>query len=112
MQAEPALDTSQPVLRIGELRIDPNSRDVTINGQSITLTAREFDLLYFLASHPNRVWTRDQLMDSVWGYEFAADTSTVTVHMRRLREKIEADPSQPRFLVTVWGVGYRWGGPP
>jgi len=54
---------------------------------------------------------RDQLMDSVWGYEFAADTSTVTVHMRRLREKIEADPSQPRFLLTVWGVGYRWGGP-
>jgi len=110
-QAEPAIDASQPVLRSGELRIDPNAREVTINGQPVTLTAREFDLLYFLASHPNRVWTRDQLMDSVWGYEFAADTSTVTVHMRRLREKIEADPSQPRFLLTVWGVGYRWGGP-
>lgn len=111
VQAEPAVETSQPVLHSGELRIDPNAREVTLNRQPVTLTVREFDLLYFLASHPGRVWTRDQLMDSVWGYEFAADTSTVTVHMRRLREKIEVDPSQPRFLLTVWGVGYRWGGP-
>ena len=109
-QAEPVEAPTQPVLGSGELRIDPNAREVTIRGQTVTLTAREFDLLYFLASHPNRVWSRDQLMDSVWGYDFAADTSTVTVHMRRLREKIEADPSQPRYLLTVWGVGYRWGG--
>jgi DNA-binding response OmpR family regulator len=81
-----------------------------VRGEPVALTVREFDLLHYLATHPNRVFTRDQLMDAVWGYAFAADTSTVTVHMRRLREKIEADPTQPRFLLTVWGVGYRWGG--
>lgn len=98
------------ILDFGDLRIDPSAREVLVQGQSVALTVREFDLLYYLASHPNRVFTRDQLMDTVWGYTFAADTSTVTVHMRRLREKIEADPTQPRYLLTVWGVGYRWGG--
>jgi DNA-binding response OmpR family regulator len=76
----------------------------------VTLTAREFDLLYYLASQPKRVFTRDQLMEEVWGYTFAAETSTVTVHVRRLREKVEADPAQPHYLQTVWGVGYRFGG--
>lgn len=98
------------VLDFGELRIDPNTREVVVRGAPVTLTVREFDLLCYLATHPNRVFTRDQLMDLVWGYAFAADTSTVTVHMRRLREKIEHDPSHPRYLLTVWGVGYRWGG--
>jgi DNA-binding response OmpR family regulator len=97
-------------LDFGDLQIDPNTREVIVRGAPATLTVREFDLLYYLAAHPNRVFTRDQLMDLVWGYAFAADTSTVTVHMRRLREKIEVDPSQPRYLLTVWGVGYRWGG--
>ena len=73
----------------------------------MTLTAREFDLLWFLASNPRRVFSRDQLMDRVWGYAAALDTGTVTVHIRRLREKIEADPAGPRHLQTVWGVGYR-----
>jgi DNA-binding response OmpR family regulator len=100
----------QPVLDDGELRIDPNTREVLLAGEPVTLTVREFDLLHYLASHPSRVFTRDQLMDAVWGYTFAADTSTVTVHMRRLREKIERDPTDPRYLLTVWGVGYRWGG--
>ena len=72
------------------------------------MTAREFDLLWFLASHPRRVFSREQLMRRVWGYSAALDTGTVTVHMRRLREKIEADPSHPRHLETVWGVGYRF----
>jgi DNA-binding response OmpR family regulator len=99
-----------PILYFDDLRIDPNTREVLVHGAPVALTVREFDLLYYLASHPNRVFTRDQLMDTVWGYTFAADTSTVTVHMRRLREKIEADPAQPRYLLTVWGVGYRWGG--
>lgn len=98
------------VLDFGDLRIDPNTREVFVRGAAVMLTVREFDLLCYLAAHPNRVFTRDQLMDLVWGYAFAADTSTVTVHMRRLREKIEVDPSQPRYLLTVWGVGYRWGG--
>ena len=102
--------TNEKILDFSDLRIDPNTRQVIAQGTSIGLTVREFDLLYYLASHPNRVFTRDQLMDAVWGYAFAADTSTVTVHMRRLREKIEADPTQPRYLLTVWGVGYRWGG--
>jgi DNA-binding response OmpR family regulator len=77
----------------------------------VQLTAKEFDLLWFLASHPRRVFSRDQLMSRVWGYEVAFDTGTVTVHVRRLREKIESDPSKPRLLETVWGVGYRLSPP-
>jgi DNA-binding response OmpR family regulator len=77
-------------------------------GKELRLTAKEFDLLWFFASHPRRVFSRDQLMDRVWGYEPAFDTGTVTVHVRRLREKIEDDPSKPRHLETVWGVGYRF----
>lgn len=107
---QPAAPSHAPILDFGDLRIDPNTREVFVRNAPITLTVREFDLLLYLATHPSRVFTRDQLMDSVWGYTFAADTSTVTVHMRRLREKIEVDPSQPRYLLTVWGVGYRWGG--
>ena len=98
------------VIEAGGLRIDPNTREVMVRGNPVVLTVREFDLLHYLASNPGRVFTRDQLMDVVWGYAFAADTSTVTVHMRRLREKIEDDPAQPRYLLTVWGVGYRFGG--
>ena len=76
-------------------------------GREIQLTAKEFDLIWFLASHPRRVFSRDQLMRSVWGYTRAIDTGTVTVHIRRLRQKLEGDPSSPRHLQTVWGVGYR-----
>jgi DNA-binding response OmpR family regulator len=90
------------------LAIDAASREVRSNGSLLRLTAKEFDLLWFLASHPRRVFSRDQLMDRVWGYEAALDTGTVTVHIRRLREKIESDPSRPRRLETVWGVGYRF----
>ena len=96
------------VLVFDELEIDPNTREVAVRGEPVALTATEFDLLYHLASQPKRVFTRDQLMEAVWGYTFAAETSTVTVHMRRLREKIEPDPTQPRYLHTVWGVGYRF----
>jgi DNA-binding response OmpR family regulator len=98
----------EKVLVFDELEIDPNTREVRVHGELVALTAREFDLLYHLASQPKRVFTRDQLMEAVWGYTFAAETSTVTVHMRRLREKIESDPTQPRYLQTVWGVGYRF----
>jgi DNA-binding response OmpR family regulator len=101
----------QPVaeapLAAGALRIDPGARAVTLDGRPLTLTAREFDLLLFLARHPGQVFTREQLLDQVWGYTFASDASTVTVHIRRLREKIEADAAAPRRILTVWGVGYK-----
>ena len=90
------------------LEIDARSREVLHKGELLKLTAKEFDLLWFLANHPRQVFSRDQLMDGVWGYEAALDTGTVTVHIRRLREKIEDDPSRPNFLQTVWGVGYRF----
>lgn len=96
------------VLSFGELQINPNTRIVTVQGDPVALTAREFDLLHHMASSPGRVFTRDRLMESVWGYTFAAETSTVTVHVRRLREKVEADPAHPCRLLTVWGVGYRF----
>jgi DNA-binding response OmpR family regulator len=97
-------------LEFDGLVLDAATRDVRRNGELLRLTAKEFDLLWFLASHPRRVFSRDQLMIRVWGYETALDTGTVTVHMRRLREKIEDDPSRPRLLETVWGVGYRFAG--
>ncbi|MGH3072713.1 MAG: response regulator transcription factor [Gaiellaceae bacterium] len=92
------------------LVLDAGTREVVRKGEELKLTAKEFDLLWFLASHPRKVFSRDQLMSRVWGYEAALDTGTVTVHMRRLREKIEDRPSHPRFLQTVWGVGYRFVG--
>jgi two-component system response regulator ResD len=107
---EPAGQEDLKVLSFEGLNIDPNTREVLVDGEPATLTAREFDLLYEMASTPGRVYTRDQLMQSVWGYTFSADTSTVTVHMRRLREKVEPDPASPRYLQTVWGVGYKFGG--
>jgi DNA-binding response OmpR family regulator len=94
-------------LEFGDVQLERETRDVRKSGAPVRLTAKEFDLLWFLASHPRRVFSRDQLMASVWGYTAALDTGTVTVHIRRLREKIEDDPSQPRYLETVWGIGYR-----
>jgi DNA-binding response OmpR family regulator len=102
------VELGEAKLSVGELDIDSATREVTRSGKSLKLTAKEFDLLWFLASHPRRVFSRSQLMDRVWGYEAALDTGTVTVHVRRLREKIEDDPSHPRTLETVWGVGYRF----
>jgi DNA-binding response OmpR family regulator len=104
--AQPA--GSQARLAFGDLEMSGETRDVHRGGRALRLTAKEFDLLWFLASHPRRVFSRDQLMRSVWGYEAALDTGTVTVHIRRLREKVEDDASRPRFLETVWGVGYRF----
>jgi DNA-binding response OmpR family regulator len=78
------------------------------DGEPVSLTAREFDLLWFMASNPSRVFSRETLLENVWGPDFIGDSSTVTVHMRHLREKIELEPSSPRHLVTVWGVGYRF----
>jgi DNA-binding response OmpR family regulator len=92
------------------LVIDGRTRLVQANSQEVTLTVKEFDLLWFLASHPQQVFTRDQLLAEVWGETQYIDASTVTVHMRRLREKLETDPAAPHFLQTVWGVGYRFNG--
>jgi len=90
------------------LTIDAKTREVSLDGKSLRLTGREFDLLFFLASNASEVFSRAQLMERVWGYEAALDTGTVTVHIRRLRSKIERDPSMPRHLETLWGVGYRF----
>jgi two-component system, OmpR family, response regulator ResD len=91
----------------GPLRIEPATRSVFLDGEELALTMREFDLLAYLAMHPGRVYSRDQLMEAVWGEPFFEDTSTVTVHVRRLRAKLGDDPTEPRFIETVWGVGYR-----
>jgi DNA-binding response OmpR family regulator len=98
---------ARETLRFGDIELDASSRQAAKGGAAVQLTTREFDLLWFLASHPRQVFSRDQLMDRVWGYTAAVETGTVTVHMRRLREKIELDPTTPRHLMTVWGVGYR-----
>jgi DNA-binding response OmpR family regulator len=95
-------------IAFGDFEVDADAREVTRAGEPLRLTMKEFDLLWFLVSHPRRVFSRDQLMDKVWGYTTALDTGTVTVHIRRLREKIEQDPSRPCVLETVWGVGYRF----
>jgi DNA-binding response OmpR family regulator len=97
-------------LAVGPLAIDATKHQVLRDGEPLQLTAREFELLWFLASNANCVFSRDQLMHRVWGYSSVLDTGTVTVHMRRLREKVERDPSHPRLLETVWGVGYRFCG--
>jgi len=94
-------------LAAGPLELDAATREARRDGEALPLTAKEFDLLWFLASNPGRVFSRDQLMHRVWGYTAALDTGTVTVHVRRLREKLEANPSDPQLLETVWGVGYR-----
>jgi DNA-binding response OmpR family regulator len=100
-------DSGEPIVT-GKLRIDPSSRTVQEGGRAVNLTAREFDLLWHLASNPGRVFTRDQLMEAVWNSSVHADTSTVTVHVRRLRSKIETDPGDPRYIETARGVGYRF----
>jgi DNA-binding response OmpR family regulator len=94
-------------LSFGDVELEQATREARQGGREVRLTAKEFDLLWFLASHPRRVFSRDQLMASVWGYTAALDTGTVTVHVRRLRKKLERNPSQPQHLQTVWGVGYR-----
>lgn len=100
--------TQERALVFGKLQIDPVTRLVAVNGAEIMLTAKEFDLLWFLARHPRQVFNRDQLLDQVWGETTYIDPSTVTVHVRRVREKIEADSSNPQHIHTVWGVGYKF----
>jgi DNA-binding response OmpR family regulator len=96
------------VIQFGSLEIDPQTRLVKLQGNEIVLTSKEFDLLHLLMRHPRQVFTRDQLLDEVWGLVDFIDPGTVTVHIRRLREKIESSPSKPDHLQTVWGVGYKF----
>jgi DNA-binding response OmpR family regulator len=107
--ASPSVDApAEAPLVFDGLIVDPAGRRVVVDGTEVELTQREFDLLAFLARSPGRVYGRDQLMDAVWGFASYTDTSTVTVHVRRVRAKIEPDPSSPVRLQTVWGVGYRF----
>ena len=92
----------------GDLVIDPQKRGVTLAGAPVSLTAKEFDLLLQFAAHPGRVYTRTQLLDAVWGHGYEGYEHTVNTHINRLRAKIEQDPARPRFLLTVWGVGYKF----
>lgn len=98
------------VLKYGDLEIDSKSYQVSIAGRQINLSAKEFELLQFLAGNPAQVFTREQIFDNVWGLEEFGDINTVTVHIRKIREKIEADPSNPEYIKTVWGVGYKFEG--
>lgn len=107
-QAVPEAEPERELLRFDGLEIDASARLVRVDGTAVSLTRREFDLLHFLASSPRVVFSRYQLLDELWDVAFDGDPSTVTVHVRRLREKIERDPSEPRRLVTVWGAGYRF----
>jgi two-component system, OmpR family, response regulator ResD len=100
-------ERSEPVLEFEGLRVEPSCRRVLAAGREVALTQREFDLLAFLARHPGQVFSRDRLMELVWQLPDYTDSSTVTVHIRRLRAKIESDPERPRYIETVWGVGYR-----
>ena len=95
-------------LAFGNLQIDPQSRLVTVDGEERLLTVKEFELLWLLARHPRQVFSRDHLLERIWGLADYIDPGTVTVHIRRLREKIEPEPSHPRHLQTVWGVGYKF----
>lgn len=95
-------------LSLGKLVIDKKAYKVTVDGKEVALSAKEFELLYYLASHKNQVFSKTQLLDAIWGYASYGDENSVTVYIRRLREKIEADPSNPAYLKTVWGVGYKF----
>ncbi|MEQ6048160.1 response regulator transcription factor [Lysinibacillus capsici] len=96
------------MMSIHGITIDTSARKVFVNGEEIAFTTKEFDLLVFFVRHPNQVLSKEQLYERNWGYESAADVSTVTVHIRKLREKIEREPAHPKFLETVWGAGYRF----
>lgn len=107
--AKPLVDPQAQPVTIGDITINPSTRQVWARDkEEVSLTAKEFDLLWVFMNHPGQVFSRDQLLDSVWGYDFFGDASTVTVHVRRLREKIEKDPNNPQYVLTVWGVGYKF----
>lgn len=99
-------ESKSKMVEVGDLRLDCEGRRVSIAGKEVNLTAKEFDVLELLVFNPNKVYSRENLLNIVWGYEYPGDVRTVDVHIRRLREKIEANPSEPRYVHTKWGVGY------
>ncbi|PYI53409.1 response regulator transcription factor [Paenibacillus flagellatus] len=101
-------DGDRHVIKIGELTVDTRSRRVFVQGVERTLTAKEYELLVFLVSNPNRVFSKDHLFERIWSADSVGDSSTITVHIRKIREKIEEDPSNPQYIETIWGVGYRF----
>ena len=105
-----AQEEKAKVVEVGDLKLDCESRRVFIAGKEINLTAKEFDVLELLVFNPNKVYSRENLLNMVWGYEYPGDVRTVDVHIRRLREKIEANPSEPKYVHTKWGVGYYFQG--
>ncbi len=104
----PGEPSDEQLLTFGDFKIDPATRLVHLGESEIGLTAKEFDLLWLLASHPRKVFTREHLLERIWGHSDYIDPGTVTVHIRRVREKIEVDPAHPTHLITVWGVGYKF----
>lgn len=102
--------TEQVTVSFGEWEISSVKREMLLSGKPVELTAKEFDLLWKLVSHPSQVFSRSQLLEQIWGYDFEGDGNTVNVHIRRLREKLEKDPSSPERIKTVWGIGYKFEG--
>jgi DNA-binding response OmpR family regulator len=101
-------DMGNEELRVRGLVIDKTSRRVTVNGLEVIFTTKEFDLLAYLAANPNRVLSKEQLFEQLWGMDSMGDIATVTVHISKVREKVELDPSKPQYIETVWGAGYRF----
>lgn len=99
---------SKDIIEIRNIRINPDMRQVFVNNHEVDLTAKEYDLLMLLISTPNKVFTKDEIFEKVWGFNSERDIPTITVHIRKLREKIEFDPSNPEYIHTVWGVGYKF----
>ena len=108
--ASGAADDEDAAIETGDLRIDPVRREVTVGGEPVHLTVREYDLLVFLAQHPDRPFTRVQLLEQIWGITYEGYDRTIDSHVQRLRAKIEADPGDPQHVRTVWGVGYKFSG--
>ncbi|BCB05553.1 response regulator transcription factor [Bacillus sp. KH172YL63] len=108
--SSPAKAEEEEVLSWQGLMIDRSKRKVTAGGKDVDMTVKEFELLSLLAQHPSQVFSKSQLIEKLWGYEYLGDANTINVHIRRLREKIEDDPSEPRWIKTVWGIGYKFEG--
>ncbi|WP_044338220.1 response regulator transcription factor [Rossellomorea aquimaris] len=106
----PKREAEREVLKWKDLHIDLDKRKVVVAGKEIDMTLKEFDLLTLLAGHPSQVFSKSQLLETLWGYEYLGDANTINVHIRRLREKIEVDPSEPQWIKTVWGIGYKFEG--
>lgn len=106
----PKREEQREVLKWEGLLIDRDKRKVVVSGKEIEMTVKEFDLLTLLAEHPSQVFSKSQLLETLWGYEYLGDANTINVHIRRLREKIETNPSEPQWIKTVWGIGYKFEG--